>query len=175
MPQEKEQSENRKKTQKTLLIYALAFIGVVLLLVLISLFAQMRENSDLQEELQGQKTEFHGVAEKYKAMQEEHDKLIDEKEALEQELAELHEWVDPLDEWLAKSENAGKKNRLIQELIRAEALSALSELQRTWRTGTRAECRELIAEMEAAGYATYFDEQEQAEYLYIQKKSGYAD
>ena len=175
MPEEKQQTETKKNTRRMLLIYALAFAGVVLLLVIISLFAQMRENNALQAQLLGQRTEFHGVAEKYEAIQEEHDELLAEKKKLETELSELHRILDPLDEWLAKSENAGKESQLLHELLRGEALAALSELQRTWRSGTRAECRDLITEMEAAGYSVYFDEAEKEEYLYIQKKSGYSD
>ena len=64
---------NREKTRKMLMIYSLVFVGVVLLLVLVSWGVQMRENQRLEDILEEQQIAANGVAEKYDNLRKEND------------------------------------------------------------------------------------------------------
>ena len=167
-------TEERKKTRKMLTVYVVIFVGAVLLLLVGSYFAQVRENRQLEQEM-GEQTEIaKGVAEKYENLRKENEKLIADNQALRSENEMLHAFVDPVEPYLnGLPEGTDGGEALALAINREAALKALSELQRTYRSGTRSACRELIGKMEEAGLPAYLDEAEKTEYDYICKKAGY--
>lgn len=167
--------KSREKTRRMLIAYALIFALVVLALLLFSYFAQARENAELTNELQTETEKSMGVAQKYNSLLEEvallrgeRDELRAKADAYEKNYGALAPYAAELPE----GENPGET--LLAAAKRAETLERLSGLQRTYRAGTRAQCRERIAAMEEAGDAERMTEEEKTEYEYIKKKVNYS-
>lgn len=164
---------NREKTKRMLTIYGLVFVGVVVLLLIISWGAQLSENQRLEDVLEEQTIAASGVAEKYDNLRKENDKLLADNKYLKQQ-------TDRMSTILAgvQTDISNKSDEEAAELIRSAvrrslALDALSELQRTYRRSTSAVCRVLIADMEQECYSEWFDKEELEEYEYIKQKVRY--
>ena len=164
---------NREKTRKMLMIYSLVFVGVVLLLVLVSWGVQMRENQRLEDILEEQQIAANGVAEKYDNLRKENDKLIANNKDLQQKVNSMTAILGPVQEDITGKTDAEAADLLLKSLRRAEAMEALSELQRTYRKSTKAVCRVLISKMEQECYAEWFTKDELTEYEYIKKQVNY--
>ena len=164
---------NREKTRKMLTIYALVFIGVVLLLVLVSWGVQMRENQRLEDILEEQQIVASGVAEKYDNLRKENDKLIANNKDLQNKVNSMDAILGSVKEDITGKTDAEAADLLLKSVRRAEGLQALSELQRTYRKSTKAVCRVLIAKMEQECYSEWFTKDELTEYNYIKKQVNY--
>lgn len=165
--------EKREKTKKMLTVYALVFVAVVLLLVLVSWGVQLRENQRLEDVLEEQTIQTNGVVEKYDNLRKENDKLLEKNKQMQAQLNSANTILGPVKDEFANLTDAEAADKLLKSVRRAEALAALSKLQTTYRKSTKAVCRVLIADMEKECYAEWFTSDEISEYNFIKQKVNY--
>lgn len=177
------QKKPTARSRRNMLIYATAFACVVILLITISYFMQLKENRELAGNLQEQITVSQGASENIKKLQAEYEKLSAEKAELEKQLEEKtielnnqNETIAGLEQTISENEDALKSSEDRQALLEKKyyAYTDMTELLRLTRSGDLEGARNVLAIMEQREERASIDTMSQAVYDQLKTELGIA-